>query len=398
MSLNFTRLRKVRQILKNLNLIDFTISQIIAFLKATIKNIINFAGLILSMGIFKWGNTTLKDSNNVLIIHSAFVGDALFLTPTLRTIKGSFPKIKIYLVIWRRSAPILEYNKNIEKILWMENFGVNMLKENNIDFVIDYSGTFRSLLTCLLAGVKNIVGFSRQGFGFLLSKVFSKHSNLHLSESYCQVALHIGAVNTNQSMEYFISNEEKLWAETFFNQHADKKSSSRVIIHPCAGWAAKEWKTIHFRELMGKMSLEFNVSFIIVGSKSELKTVNALLPENEDIYSASTCVDGIREISSLIDQANLFIGNDSAFGHVAEVLDTPSILLYGPTNPKYSSPINNPRHQVLVGNEPCQPIKKQYCLTNAGKNGCKTFACIKNIPANLVLEKIRPILQDYHNI
>lgn len=395
MALSFPRLRKFRQVLKNLSLLEFTISQITAILKATTKSAINFAGLILSIGIFKWGNASLNSSKNVLVIQSAFVGDALFLTPTLRAIKESFPKIKIYLVLWQRSAPILEYNNNIEKILWMENFGTNMLKENDIDFVIDYSGTIRTLFTALAAGVKNIVGFSQHGFGFLMSRAFSKHPNLHLSEFYLQVALHIGAKNINQSMDYFVSNKEKIWAENYFIQCDNNNTASRVIIHPCAGWSAKEWHASRFRELMRKMSLEFNVFFIVVGSKGELKTINALLPHNDDNYSASICTDGIREISSLVDQANLFIGSDSGFGHVAEVLDTPSILLYGPTNPAYSSPTNDPRHQVLLGNEPCQPIKKQYCLTNAGKNGCKTFACIKNISVDQVLEKIRPVLQDH---
>lgn len=384
----------VRQVLRNLSLIDFMISQIVASLKATTKIVINLVGLILSMGIFKWGDPTLIGAKNLLVIHSANVGDTLFLTPTLRTIKESFPKIKIYLVLWQRHSPILEYNTHVEKILWMEDFSVHILKENNIDFVINYAGTLRTVLTCIKAGIKNVVGFSQQGIGFLMSREFSKHSNSHLSEMYCRVALLIGADNTGNSMEYFVSKKEKKWADNFFKQHTNKQSALQVIIHPCAGWTAKEWQTSSFKELMGEMSLEFNVSFTIVGSKGELRTIKSLLPENQDNFSASICTAGIREISSLIDQANLFIGNDSGFGHVAEVLDTPSILLYGPTNPTYSSPKNDPRHQVLIGTEPCQPIRAQYCLTDAGKRGCKTFACIRNIPVNLVLERIRPLLQD----
>ena len=279
----------------------------------------------------------------------------------------------------------------------MEEFGVNMLKENDIDFVIDYVGTLRTVLTCIIAGVKNIVGFSQQGIGFLMSIVFSKHSNSHLSEMYYQVALNIGADNTIRTMEYVVSKKEKKWAHRFLNKNTDKYSKSRVIIHQCAGWAAKEWPPGRYRELMKKISLEFNVSFVIVGSKGELKTIKTLLPQNGDNFTASICTDGIREISSLIEQVDLFIGSDSGFGHIAEALGTQSILLYGPTNPAYSSPKNDSRHQVLVGSEPCQPIRAQYCLTDAGRKGCKTFACIRNISVDLVLETIRPLLQDHQN-
>jgi len=247
--------------------------------------------------------------------------------------------------------------------------------------------------------LKNIVGFSQQGFGFLMSRVFSKHSNSisHLSEIYYRVALNIGAYNSNHSMEYIVSNNEKEWAYNFLSQHNKNYSKALIIIHPCAGWNAKEWPPDRYRELMRKISHDFNVSFVIVGSKGELGTIKTLLPQHEDNYTVSICTDGIREISSLIEQANLFIGSDSGFGHVAEVLDTPSILLYGPTNPIYSSPQHDPIHQVLVGDEPCQPTRAQYCLTNAGRNGCKTFACIRNIPVELVLERIRPVLRDHQN-
>ena len=148
---------------------------------------------------------------------------------------------------------------------------------------------------------------------------------------------------------------------------------------------------------MRKLSFEFSVTFIIVGSKGELNTIKSLLPQKEDNFTACICTYGIREISSLIEQVDLFIGSDSGFGHVAETLGTQSILLYGPTNPTYSSPINESRHQVLVGSEPCQPTRAQYCLTDAGRKGCKTFACIRNIPVDLVLKRIRPILQEHQN-
>ena len=383
--------------MKNLSIVDFTIYRIYAFVMAVTKHVINLLGLILSLGFFKRGDTTLKNAKRLLVIHSAYIGDTLFLTPTLSAIKESFPDIKIYLVIWRRYAPILENNTHIEKILFMEDFGIHMLKENDIDFVIDYAGTFRTVLVCIATGVKNVVGFSQQGVGFLMSRVFPKHLNSHLSEMYYQVALNIGSDNTNQTMEYVVTKKEKVWAHKFLRQNANNYSKSRVIIHQRAGWAAKEWPPDRYRELMRKLSFEFSVTFIIVGSKGELNTIKSLLPQKEDNFTACICTDGIREISSLIEQVDLFIGSDSGFGHVAETLGTQSILLYGPTNPTYSSPINESRHQVLVGSEPCQPTRAQYCLTDAGRKGCKTFACIRNIPVDLVLKRIRPILQEHQN-
>lgn len=88
-----------------------------------------------------------------------------------------------------------------------------------------------------------------------------------------------------------------------------------VILHPFSGSAKKNWPLASFRELAG-----------ILGA------VEWICGPEESLDDARR-FDDLAELGRWIAGARIYIGNDSGITHLAAAVGTPTLALFGPTDP-----------------------------------------------------------------
>ncbi|MBI2687525.1 MAG: glycosyltransferase family 9 protein [Acidobacteria bacterium] len=97
----------------------------------------------------------------------------------------------------------------------------------------------------------------------------------------------------------------------------------RIVIHPFSGSAKKNWPLVNFRALAERLG---NVAWTC-GPEEEL--ADALR------------FDNLAELACWLSGARLFIGNDSGITHLAAAVGTPTLALFGPTDPAVWCPAGN---------------------------------------------------------
>ncbi|MCP4646637.1 MAG: glycosyltransferase family 9 protein [bacterium] len=90
------------------------------------------------------------------------------------------------------------------------------------------------------------------------------------------------------------------------------------------------------------------------------------------------------ETAALIASSALFAGNDSGPAHLAVSTDTPSVVLFGPTDP--DSLFQKGSITAVRGNSPCSP-----CYANSIFPGCKGE---RNCMASIDTERVKTILEE----
>jgi heptosyltransferase-3 len=107
----------------------------------------------------------------------------------------------------------------------------------------------------------------------------------------------------------------------------------------------------------------------------------------------------------LVSRARIFVGPDTAMTHIAAALGTPTVALYGPTNPvkwgpwpRGHAPAANPwrrcgsqqvRNVILLqGSGACVPCHHEGCERNIGS----TSDCLQQLPAARVIAAVEHIL------
>jgi ADP-heptose:LPS heptosyltransferase len=137
---------------------------------------------------------------------------------------------------------------------------------------------------------------------------------------------------------------------------------------------------------------------VIIGTETDypkLNQIQSFLKSSIDIKDVFVTLP-MNATIELIRRSDLLIGSDSAPLHIAGGVNTPSIGLFGPTNPEFSKP-RGKNHTVIYYKLFCSASEsEQFCTRDAGRT-CPTIDCMKSITVKEIMEKAELILNPvYH--
>ena len=121
-----------------------------------------------------------------------------------------------------------------------------------------------------------------------------------------------------------------------------------VVLHPGAGHAVKRWPWQYMANLAQRLHSD-GCNVVLTGDESEVDLVSRI--RRASTLPLTTELAGRTDMSGLIglvSEAALVICGDTGVGHLATALKTPSVLLFGPTDPTTWGPRTGP-HYVLKG-------------------------------------------------
>lgn len=117
-----------------------------------------------------------------------------------------------------------------------------------------------------------------------------------------------------------------------------------LLIHPGAGAPAKCWPLDRFAALALAMTAIVPKAIFVIGPAEQERwgkeILDAISAEFPTIRSPSLSV-----LAGLAAEAKAYVGNDSGPSHLAAAVGTPSVVLFGPTNPVHFAPRG---HEVRV--------------------------------------------------
>ncbi len=104
-----------------------------------------------------------------------------------------------------------------------------------------------------------------------------------------------------------------------------------IILHPGSGSPRKNWPIDRWRELARHLRDDRGASLAIV-------TGDAEAPDLLAAYGTPLRNLPLPELARRLARAKLFLGHDSGVSHLAAAVGTPSLLLFGPTDPAMWAP------------------------------------------------------------
>lgn len=111
-----------------------------------------------------------------------------------------------------------------------------------------------------------------------------------------------------------------------------------VLIHPGSGGRRKCWPLPFFLALAQRCRQQ-GIEVLLIHGPAETDLAAQLEgePQCRDLV---LCPPGLLDLAGLLESAVLFIGNDSGPGHLAAALGTPTLSLFGPTDPHIWRPLH----------------------------------------------------------
>ncbi len=106
-------------------------------------------------------------------------------------------------------------------------------------------------------------------------------------------------------------------------------------MHPGSGSISKNWPLDRYLYVAER--IRRHVTFLL-GSAEIERSPGKDIPESK---CAVICPENIGRLSRVLAEASLYIGNDSGVSHLASFCGTPSIVLFGPTDPAIWRPLGS---------------------------------------------------------
>lgn len=146
------------------------------------------------------------------------------------------------------------------------------------------------------------------------------------------------------------------------DQGCDWKKHRLVLMAPGAGYGtSKLWTNAHFARVADVVSERYGARVGIFGGPGEEIIVRGIVRAAKRMHAALIGpLASLALLKAYSRRASLFVGTDSGARHFAVAFDVPCVVLFGPTDPRWSA--TDLRRTVLV-REPvgCAPCHLKTC-------------------------------------
>ncbi len=313
----------------------------------------------------------------ILSLHK--LGDSVF---TLHTIKilQKFYDSKIYLVCFPETKPIFENIFSDIELITLEHqqfyftdriassSARKTIKNLNPGTIIDLTGVITSASLIFNSKAGDIYGINEEYYRAVYDLFIPIKNDVHLAEIYLEVV-----------------RKKFGWDGKLVNKFpASYDVKDKILIHPFAGWEAKEWNIDKFIELAVYLSERFECA--VISPKNKLKAKYIEMLSGKCVNYIET--ENVEDLMFRFKDCGLLIANDSGPVHIASMMGKPTFTIYGPTNPSFHIPPGE-IHTYILKQIFCTPTAdKKYCYTNGGRDGCYSYQCMNGLTFEEVKESV----------
>jgi lipopolysaccharide heptosyltransferase II len=291
---------------------------------------------------------------SALFIRPGGIGDAVLLLPALRAFQQVFPSCSIDVLAEKRNAAAFGFLPGIRQVFCYEMLsGLTKAIWGSYDMVIDTEQWYR--LSATVARITNapiIIGFASNERGRLLSHPVPYDMELYEPLSFFRLLKPLGIPEPATVEVPYLTIEAA--AQTQGDRLlAPLAGKSFVAIFPGASTPEKLWSRDKFRQIAQTMH-EKGFAVVIVGGE-DVHSIGADLVQGLDALNLAGAAS-LAVTAAVMSRAKALICGDTGLLHIAVALDTPTISLFGPSDPHKWGP-KGMRHLVLRGSN-CSPCSR----------------------------------------
>jgi len=170
---------------------------------------------------------------------------------------------------------------------------------------------------------------------------------------------------------------------------APLRSSCRKIVvinpHPGILLPIRGWPLSHFSELVTKIVAEkpdWGVVIVGLSEASDYARTICRAAESDRVIDLTGITESLLELLALLDQADLFVTNDSGPAHFSSLVRAASIVLFGPETSRLYGPLH-PEATSLSSGLACSPCFSAY---NHRTTACTDNRCLQEISPQRVYD------------
>lgn len=319
-----------------------------------------------------------------------WIGDAVMSLPLLQSLGEATPRNTVDVIARASVAEVYKHSPVVDII--------HVLEEKAFDYprsvkTADYSGlvvltkSWRTGIQAGLSGIPRRFGLATRGRGLFFTDrtpLNGLDKQKHHARIFYRAAGDLAKQPSNKLPAPQLTVEperpeqfKKLDGPTEF-----------MTIHPGAAYGpAKRWPAEAFRELVRRATEKFELGVVALGVESEREQADKILGELTAVSSLNLVGETeLARCMRILAASRLMIANDSGLMHLAAGLGTPTVGIFGSTDPNLTEPLGEKVRVVYEAVE-CSPCFQRNCPRDEER-----YKCLKKIMPETVLKSALKLL------
>ena len=329
------------------------------------------------------------------------MGDLVLATPIFRELKRFFSDAEITLLTSSETGSVLKNNPHVDHFIWHKrkeslselNRLIKTLHKENFDIVYDAHRSLRSIWIVL-----NLTrfGFNKRPKTWFINKRSWQRSllinfKLNLLSNSPSQREHLLLPLQNQT-SVVLNNHTELYPDSdtiknikiFLNKNKLLQNKF-IAIGASASYPLKRWPLKYFKELISKL-IKQECPVVLVGGANESENTTLESDFSGKVINAAGKFTTL-ESAELLRHARIVITNDTSISHLAEAMQTPAIVFFGPTVREFGY------HPFLKESKIMETKEKLNCrpCSRDGRGKCSNpdkLICLASITPEMVLSVV----------
>lgn len=316
----------------------------------------------------------------ILVIQTAFLGDAVLTLPMIQKLKELNPFSIISVLCIPSTKELIEHSPSVNEVIVYDKRGKqkslsiffrlsNFIRHERFTRIYSPHRSIRTSLIVLLSGCKLTYGFNNASWSFIYKFKIEYHNNKHEVARNLDL---IGADTNNDNWKILpiidIDSSLENNIESIIRNLTNKKVAA---VAPGSVWKTKIYPRESYIEII-KFLIEKNYFIVLLGGKDDEPLCCGIEKEFADSVKSFAGKLSIIESVSLLKKCSVLISNDSAPTHLGMIANIPTLTIYCSTVPAFGfSPYNEKSNYISYDDLSCKP-----CGIH-GRNQCpiQTFDC-----------------------
>ncbi|MBU4609814.1 glycosyltransferase family 9 protein [Achromobacter sp. GG226] len=357
---------------------------------------------------------------HVLIVALRYLGDVLLTTPLARAVRERYPDCAVDMLVFQGTQGMLENNPDVRHVHTIAERPakgelpalLNTLRRQYDLALIPQPGDRPHLFGLVAARVR--VGLVPPKLGHAWWKRMSLRQPLptlahtHRIHENERVAALVDALPARTVVPPTAGLRREDWAVRL--DLAFDVARPFAVLHPSPRWRYKQWHDAGWCALTARLH-EAGVQVLVSGGPGEAESQyldRILAPLPADVRAALIRIQGklsLAEMADLLKHAHLYVGPDTATTHLAAACGTPTLALFGPTDPRQWGPSpasgldqgwaaiapTQRRGNVIMLQQPlraCVPCQLEGCERHRGSHS----DCMDQMPTQRVVDEAMGLL------
>ena len=343
-----------------------------------------------------------QEIHSIVLWMPNWIGDVVLTLPVLQSLRRAYPTARITAVVKSPSDELLLGHSAINTVLllpsgsnsgfWTHIKFARSLKKYQFDVGIVFPNSFGSSFLLSLAGAKHRLGYNTDGRDIFLTHPIPTTDHLKKSqyrvEYFFKILSPLKMDVPDTVFSPVVKQEGDISTrEALLNMGLDEDEHF-ITLHPGTSKVERSWHAERFGILCQKIFKEDGEKIVLLGSQAEEKLLNRIKnycpPDKVKIIPAVN----LRVLAGVLKKSRMFIGNDSGMMHLAAMVGTPIVAIFGPGNVGTTGPyMAAEKFEILTENYSCSPCRQRFFKECKPSPHNKPY-CLEDITVKNVYEAI----------